>query len=271
MFTAKRSMVLFANDAPELPHLDWLEGLYAKKVKLRRGELIVITGRSGTQKSALTMAMCIDWNIPTLYFAGDMSPSDVSYRLAENMMNMPREPVEDQLVNHGPMRDEILAELGKLNLQFSYGGISWPGIDAEIQAYVELYDAYPELIVIDNLMDIEGGETDYASQAENMSELKRLCEAIGCTMIVLHHASEGDGRAVHECPPRSSLKNKLSEKPEVILGVALSPGTNEFRIAPLKGRGFPCDPSGNTYARLRAMPEVCRFEKVDAKPIVHAH
>src|SRR5674476_1426940 len=134
MLSPARALSLNAESGRELPRVPALAALYARGCRPRHGEVIMVAGRSGTQKSGFALWWTCQMNLPTLYLSADMSPFTASARVASLM----------------------------LNLTFSFGAITWPGVDAEIEAYVELHNAYPEMVVINNLMDIEGAASDYA-------------------------------------------------------------------------------------------------------------
>lgn len=133
-------------------------------------------------------------------------------------------------------------------------------------AFIELWDAYPQVIVFDNLMDFDGAESDYTEQMSVMSGLTELARATGATVIVLHHASDKSWEAKSDpwAPPsRDQVKGGLSEKPELSLSVALDPTSHEYRVAVIKQRMGPCDPTAKRYASMRCHPEVTRFSKLE--------
>lgn len=225
----------------------------------------MIAGRSGTQKSGFALWWTVQMNLPTLYFSADMSAFTAATRVAGMRTGYNTGAVESLMREHGEERQRILASLQDIKLQFAFGKITWPGVDAELEAYVELHNRFPEVIVVDNLMDIEGCATDYQPQMEAMDELTTLARATGATVIVLHHASDKTWEAKSDPwnpPSRDQIKNGLAEKPELCLGVALNPHTFDYRIAVLKQRMGPQDPTGQTCALLRCEPELTRFRHI---------
>jgi len=223
----------------------------------------MVAGRSGTQKSGFALWWCCQMNLPTLYLSADMSPFTASARVASMMMNYTTEEVEAQMQRGGRARDDVLASMADLNLTFSFGPITWPGVDAEIEAFVELHNAYPEIIVVDNLMDLEGAASDYAIQMDAMQNITDLSRLTGATLLVMHHASDKtwDARTDPWKPPsRDQVKNGLAEKPDLTLAVAINPKSFEFYIAVLKQRMGPSDPTAQTYATIAADPRRTRFK-----------
>jgi len=265
MLTASRALGLSANSAPELPRVDWLRDLYAlgggSGVRPRQGETIMIAGRSGTQKSGLALAWVASMNIPTLYMSGDMSAFQASCRLAGHVLGETTEQVVEGM--KGPGRGRYLEALEFLQIRFSFGKpITWKSLEQEFDAEVELYNRYPRIVVVDNLMDVQGATSDYTAQMDALQTISDMTRDTGSTAMVLHHASDKtwDAQTAPWKPPsRDQVKGGLSEKPELALTVALDPTTLTYRIACVKQRMGPCDPSATTYATLKADPERTRF------------
>lgn len=253
---------------PEIPEL---RDLYGRgKTKIRHGQVVMIAGRSGTQKSGFALWLCQQWGLPTLYFSADMSAFTASARLASMATGYTTEEVEAMMLKGGRERDYCLDALKDSRIQFSFGSpLTWQAIDEELQAYIELWDAYPEVIVFDNLMDFEGAAASYEVQMDVMVESTSLARATGALTMVLHHATDKGQQAdanPFEPPPKSAIKNGVGEKPEQLFGVALDANTMEYRIATLKQREGPCDPSGQKYITLRAQPELTRFHTREWRP-----
>ena len=223
----------------------------------------MIAGRSGTQKSGLALFWVAQMNLPTLYLSADMSPFTASARLASMVTGDTTDQVEAGMAAGGTSRLRYLDALAHLRITFSFGApITWRGIDEEFEAYVELWDAYPQVLVLDNLMDFDGAESDYTAQMTVMARVTELARATGTTVMILHHASDKSWEAKSDpwAPPsRDQVKGGLSEKPELSLSVALDPNTLAYRIAVIKQRMGPSDPTARTYAVLRADPEHTRF------------
>ena len=223
----------------------------------------MVAGRSGNQKSGFALWWTCQMNLPTLYLSADMSPFTASARVASMMMDLTTDEVEAQMQRGGRARGAVMESMDDLNLTFSFGPITWPGVDAEIEAYVELHNRYPEMIVVDNLMDIEGAASDYAVQMDAMQNIQDLSRATGSGVMVMHHASDKGWEAKSDPwkpPSRDQVKNGLAEKPELSLSVALNPKTFQFHIAVIKQRMGPSDATAQSYATIRADPARTRFE-----------
>lgn len=265
MLTPSRALALHAESGRPLPRVEELAALYQLGCKPRHGEVIMVAGRSGTQKSGFALWWTAMMNCKTLYFSADMSAFTASSRLACTMTGDPTEVVEYSLAQGGNTRQTYLDALKPLNFTFSFGSpITWEQVDQELEAYVELWDEWPEILVFDNLMDFDGAESDYTEQMQVMSRITELARFTGATCIVLHHASDKTWEAKADPwkpPSRSQIKNGMAEKPELTLGVALDPTSFQYNIAVLKQRMGPSNPSGERYATLRCYPETTRFGK----------
>lgn len=238
--------------------------LYAFGCTPRLGEMIMIAGRDGSQKSGFALWLTTQWDLPTMYLSADMSGFQASTRLA--CMKMGYKVGQVEAILQGPddeARQEILRALARIKTTFSFDSpITARQVEAELGAYVELWDAWPKVIVIDNLMDVEGGEADYASQQAIMQDLDSLKRDTGSTIMVLHHATGKTNRAREDPgwpPMKADIKNGMAEKPETIFGVGLDPLTLEFKIAVLKNRNGPQDPNADRPVVIQADPVHTRF------------
>jgi hypothetical protein len=273
LLTPARSLALNAGSGRELPRVPAFEALYALGCRPRHGEVVMIAGRSGTQKSGFALYWVAQMGLPTLYLSADMSPFTASSRLASMVTGDTTEQVEAGMAAGRRHAQAYLDALAGSRITFAFGSpITWQGIDEELEAWVELWDEYPQIVVCDNLMDFDGAESDYTEQMAVMAGLTELARATGATVIVLHHASDKSWEAKSDpwAPPsRDQVKGGLSEKPELSLSVALNPHSLEYRVAVIKQRMGPSDPTAKRYAVLRCHPEVTRFSKLEpANPAV---
>lgn len=263
MLIPSRALRLNANSGKPLPFVQDLSSLYEIGFAPRHGQLIMVAGRSGSQKSGFVMWWVDQMDLSTLYFSGDMSPFTASARIASTRYGLPTEDIERIVDEKDEHYHDLMRVLDGSKMQFSFGSpITWRQVDEEIRAYVEIYNAYPECVVFDNLMDFEGAEADYSAQMETMQYLTEFTRETGSTTIVMHHASDKamDLRRPWKPPSRADVKGGLAEKPELSMGVALDNMSLDFNIAVLKQRMGPQDPSGEQYVSLKCIPELTRFQ-----------
>lgn len=245
-----------AADAPKLPLIPGLEPLYQKNVYPRQGHLIMIVGRSGSMKSTTALFMAEKWGKSTLYLSADMSASQATLKLAALREQKNVDEVEQALLTGDAER--YIESLERSKIRFSFKSpIAWKDVMDEINVWVTLHNAYPEVIVVDNIMDVEDSDSDYQAQMFAMQVFSDLSRLTGATIVVLAHASEKNQFTAGEYnrpPSRNQIKNSLTEKPELILGVAASVETSDLYLAPLKNRMGFADPTGNNFAKLHVDP-----------------
>lgn len=254
MLGASQALVQNSTSAPSMPYVEELAPLYELGAAPRRGEVIMIAGRSGSGKSSFALWLAQMWGLDTLYFSADMSARQASSKLAALLTQRTIAEVEAGMLTDD--RDHYLEALERSRIKFSFKSpIRWDVVIEELNTWVTLHNRYPEVIVFDNLMDFENAESEYSEQMFVMQAVSDISRDTGATVLILHHASdkswEADSRPFRP-PSRKEVKGGLSEKPEMSLGVAVNNTTGDFHIAPIKNRmGFQ-DPTGNTFATLES-------------------
>lgn len=206
----------------------------------------MVVGIPGSGKSALILWWCKEMNLPTLMFSADTGPHTTLTRLLATTLDISRDAIVADLDDDEigvQMEHEYSLALKDSKIQFCFdGSLSVKDIDQELNAYVEIYDAYPEVIVVDNLINVEDTR-DHEGQSGILSELHYLTRVTGATVFVLHHASEAGGLDPTRAPPRSAVQNKVTHYPELVLSVAVDSETGRFQIAKVKVRNGKQDPS----------------------------
>jgi hypothetical protein len=261
MLTPSRALSLAA-DADALPRVDELDELYRYGFVPRRGQLLMIAGQPGAGKSAFALWIAQRMNARTLYFSADMDAHTAVTRLAGLLTGYTVEEVTSAL--NGPGFGFFEEELLSSNIQFCFdSGPTLQDIADEIDAYVELWDAYPEVIVIDNAMNVEAemGE-EHAGLRLIFKELHRMARDTGAGLLVLHHTREEASPFLPQA--RAAIQGKVAQLPERILTVALDTSQGTFLFAPVKNRGGKQDATGGTYFRLTALPERATFKPYEA-------
>lgn len=275
MIDPRRSLLQHAGDSPELPRVSELSALYRHDWKPRKGELMMFSGRSGSGKSTFSLFWLAKMNLDALYFSSDMTASQVGYKLAAMMLEEDMDGIEREWREGESAHERVLSSLADLRLSFSYGGITYAKIESTLDAYVELHDKWPDMIIIDNLMDVEGCESDYTAQQEAMQYLHEVKSQTGASVLVLHHCSDKSWDAATDpfSPPgRKEIKNGMSEKPEQILTLALNPHTGDCNVAVVKQRMGKSDPTGRSYATIGAVPSQSRYVNIqESRPMYVVH
>lgn len=258
MISAIRALSL-ASDAEQLPRVDELDHLYRYGFVPRRGQFLVIAGQPGAGKSAFALWWVVKMNLRTLYFSADMDAFTAITRLSACITGKRVEDIGEavEFGATGFFEDEI----EHCNVQFCFdSGPTLEDVADEIDAYVELWDAFPELIVIDNAMNVEAelGE-EHAGLRLVFKEVHRMARETGAAVYMLHHTRE-EG-SPFKPQPRSAIQGKVAQLPERILTVAFNPNESTFMFAPVKNRSGKQDATGETFFRLTAEPERASFTR----------
>lgn len=223
----------------------------------RRGALVMVYGIPGSGKSTFALWWTYRMGVPALYFSADMDAFDAITRTGALATGHEVSFVANAISSGG--MGYIEDEVSDIPIQWCFdSGPTLMDVAAELDAYIELWDRYPSVIVIDNLLNIEGEtEEEQAGLKFIMKELHRLAHETGCAVIVLHHARE-EGSPSRPAP-RSAIQGKVSQLPELILSVALDQDDGSYMVAPVKNRSGKQDPTGATFIRLQADPERASF------------
>jgi RecA-family ATPase len=128
--------------------------------------------------------------------------------------------------------------------------------------YRELHGADPELVVVDNAVDITHEQGDeFGSLRSLMREVKWWARETGAAFLILHHTSEQ--YSGNPCPPRSSLHGKISQIPSLVLTLgADQPGL--MAVAPVKNRYGPADATGSTALWMDYTPATMSIKDMDS-------
>lgn len=256
MLTAARAVSRSAASSDPLPDVPALAALVAAGVQPRRGTLILIAALPKAGKSNFVMWWVKEMGLPSLYFSADMNGYDATTRLSASVTGHNIETVRKGIASPSgaAFYEDALEEVP---IQWCFD--SSPTVEdlwLELDAYVEAYDAYPKVIVVDTLMKVQASE-EYAGQQYIMAELSAMARVTGAAVFVLHHCSEDQWKFPALPPKRAAIMNKVSQLPELILTVALD-GTL-FHVAPVGNRSGFQDPEAKHYVTLDADIAHSRF------------
>jgi hypothetical protein len=259
VLTASRAFSAGTGSAEALPEVALLSQLHGWGVRPRRGQLMMIAGQPGSMKSTFAMWWAAAMNIRTLYISADMDCHTAASRLAAVLSGDTVVSVVEQM--GGPGADFYAEHLNNSRLQFAFDpSPTLDDIADELDAQVEAFDSFPDLIVCDNLMNIEAeaGES-YQGMLAIMDELHRMGRFTKSAVWVLHHTTEGGTNDPRFPQPRRDIQGKVTQLPEIVLTVALDPQSNIFRAAPVKVRSGRSDANARLYTQLRALPDRAAF------------
>jgi len=242
------------------PLPDVWDSLKAHEIKFRRGQVCMVAAAPNAGKSMFALIYAIKAEVPTLFFSADTDTTTVMMRAAAHTSGHSQMTVEANLAINTHYYDHHFQKFGHIKWVFD----SSPSIDdleLEIRAYVELYGHAPELIVIDNLMNVTA-ETDneWAGLRAIMMELHDMARKTEACVLVLHHVSEQSEYGSPTMPPhRRAIHGKVSQLPALILTLGYDPGQATLRIAAVKNRFGPHTADASKYATLLVNYAACQI------------
>ena len=232
------------------PLPDVWEALKTEGIKFRRGQVCMVAAAPNAGKSMFALIYAIKAKVPTLFFSADTDTTTVMMRSVSHLSGHSQVTVEANLSSDSQYYNAHLDKLSHIKWVFD----SSPNIDdleLEIRAYVELYGHPPELIVIDNLMNITA-ETDneWAGLRAIMMELHDMARKTEACVLVLHHVSEqSEYGSSSEPPHRRAIHGKVSQLPALILTLGFD-GQAILKVAAVKNRFGQHQPDGKRYVQL---------------------
>lgn len=218
-------------------------------VKVRRGQMVMLTATAGGGKSMLALWYAVARNPGrVLYFSLDTSLADMTKRAAAMLSGMTVTEVEEALEAGA---DEYIADMVAdltPRIRWCSNARDMQDIDEEILAYVEAFGAMPDVVVIDVLLNL-GSSEEWGGAMKVMEDLHALAHNKDVTVFVLHHNS--DKRADSTRPaPRVDALLKVSQYPEVMLSLALDQERQQMNVAVVKNRSGKADPDAQRPVSL---------------------
>ena len=234
------------------------------------GELSIVTGYTGTGKSALSQMLAVNAakaGVKVLYLAGEMTPKQNLKRLAKQWCG-------------GLLRKEEVASIYKKVKEYIliYKGsdLSIDSVCDTINRAVSDHDA--KLVIVDVLSDIEGFNDDYKVAASAIKRLHKasmgsqLDEIPDCAIVCVGHTKGADDGPISI----NSLRGGASIRQDAALIVGFSEEEqgnhkNTNRIGKLlkkpRNRDFEPDPITLSYNPLNGhyTGDTQRYEKTTDK------
>lgn len=241
-------------------------------VKFRRGQVCMVAAAPNAGKSMFALVYAIKANIPTLFFSADTDTATVMIRTAAHLSGHSQLTVETNLQNNPRHYQEYLSKMQNIQWVFD-SSPSLDDIEMEIKAYIELYGIAPELIVIDNLMNV-AAETDneWAGLRAIMMELHDMARKTEACVLVLHHVSEqSEYGSPTMPPPRRAIHGKVSQLPAIILTLGYDPSQGMLRVAAVKNRFGPHYADASRWATLFTNFAACQIGDSDSQGRAYLH
>lgn len=229
-------------------------------VGVRASELSMIAGVPGAGKSSLALHVAVFAGVPTLYVCADTSAWTMVLRTVAMLTGMTQSGVETRIITEGDdwAKEVMSTRAGHIYWVFD-SAPTLDDIDSEMQAYHEVMGADPELVVIDNLVDVADGDDEWAAARRAMKELKFLARDTGAAVLILHHTSEAHKYDL--CPPRAALQGKVAQLPALI--VTVHSGAGAMLMCAVKNRYGRADSTGGTVESVWFNPQTMQITDVE--------
>ena len=209
-------------NATPLPDV-WV-ALANKQIKFRRGQVCMVAAAPNAGKSMFALIYAIKAKVPTLFFSADTDTATVMMRAASHLSGHEQLLVESNLLSNRHYYDKYLSEMESIQFVFD-SSPSLDDIELEIKAYVELFGIPPELIVVDNLMNVVSeSDNEWAGLRAIMVEFHDMARKTEACVLVLHHVSEQTEYGKTTDPSaRRAIHGKVSQLPALIITLGFDP------------------------------------------------
>ncbi len=211
----------------------------------RAGQMSMIAAAPGGCKSAFAQDIAVKAGVRTLYLSADTDPYTMAMRNAAKTLGLPQREVRDMHAGGDPRVNAAL--VGGL-VRYSFDVQTTVDCADEVEAYATVWGDWPELIVVDNLVNVAGGDgDDYKAMRAALEQLHRMSRSTGSHVMVLHHVS-GQHQTGDRPIPMTGIQFKMSEFPAQILTLYQDGGT--LHVCPVKNRDGSHDVAGRFSWRL---------------------
>ncbi len=239
-----------------------LPSLSHATIRVRKGQLTQVVGLPGRGKTMLALWYAIQSGVPTLYCSFDSDEGTISNRAAAILMDRTVDEIAAMRETAAVVEvEDALAELQD-RVRFSFD--SSPSLDdvyEEIAAWTELFGATPELIIVDNLLNLRGGsDNEGTGLRDGVAGLHDIARETGSAVMLLHHVNSSlltspspASRVYLDRPAHlGAITGQVSQLPEMILSVCLD--DQRYKVAAVKNRDGVADPTAHRYVTLACDP-----------------
>jgi RecA-family ATPase len=226
------------------------------RITFRHGATSMIAGNPGSFKSVLALNMLTFWaraGKTGLYFSADSDEFTVARRVGAMLTGDADFAVEQNMTNSrvGRYVDAISESLGSVH--FYYKSTDMDGITATMRTFEAVYGAYPDFVVVDNLMDYVDAAGEWELMRTMTRDLDILARETKSHICILHHTSES-AAPPGVVPPSRAVQGKVTQKARLVLTVAAI-GTG-LQLACVKNTNGPQDPTAKNVLTFFVQPSL---------------
>src|SRR5699024_7622532 len=160
-------------------------------------------------KSAMALTLAVRSGASGLYFSADSDEITQAARAAAMLTGDSMLDVQANL-----RTGKYDAELNSIkNLRFIFDpSLTLDIIEESVLAYADLWGKWPEIIIVDNLLNItaDGDSEGYQADESILSYLHEMARTTQACVVVLHHVT-GQYDSGTDPVPLSGLRNKVSK------------------------------------------------------------
>lgn len=232
------------------------------KITFRRGGVSMIAGTPGSYKTAVALNMVERWakkDVYTQYFSVDSDESTIVQRLSGIITGYNMDEVENRLQRNRQYFDQSLYDsLGDL-VSFEYMNMGWEPMVYHVKSFEQKFGGYPDLIVIDNLIDLASSVYAFDEMQAIIKNADSLAKKTKAHVMILHHAKlqseekksgERDDWEVYGLPPADhEIQGKMTQFPTLVL--TLGEHNMDINMAAVKNRFGPQHRNADQYLKFR--------------------
>ncbi|MGH7239564.1 MAG: AAA family ATPase [Candidatus Saccharimonadales bacterium] len=216
------------------------------RVAFRRGSASLIAGTPGSFKTALALNMASKWadrGIRSLYYSADGDESSILKRLAGITTGDDMKEVEWRIEMNKAHYAKWMHDRYHKKLEFEYAKMSWDNFVFHTVSYEQVYGGFPDLIIIDNLIDFASNVYAFGEMQQIISAADQLAKKTQAHVMILHHArlvtpDKGlDNVIAGNPPPDNEIQGRMTQFPTLALTLGVV-GT-QVRWAAVKNRTGP--------------------------------
>lgn len=230
------------------------------KVRFRRGGTSLIAGQPGNFKSIIALNMMVSWvqqGMTAVYFSADSDEDTAARRVYGIISDTDTESVE-QLFRHKRYNVVVPVLHTVAAARFEYRALDIDGIADRLAAYEAVHGDYPDVVVVDNLINFAPSSQDWGAMIDLQKELDALARETRSHVVILHHVTDAFPAGVPV--PRSAIQGKVTQIPRLVLTVAAV--ERQLMVACVKHTNGPQWPDASKWMNFQVYPSL-RVEDVE--------